>query len=165
MATATIEFTDIFHTFTKEQQSEAHREWQAIDLDLEGFLLQDLDRYADITSTDPETLALHNPTTLRDCLIETGWDYIGRCYISPLLTDYLVHSPWDGLDPDNPYDLLVSDSETMEEWDEWNARGVLYSLTLWDTLDRVLTHYLKALKDYYGEGPVAEEFAKAWYLS
>lgn len=156
----TIELTDIFHTFTKEQRATAFREWRGIEAEMEHNMLWELEMHG-VSIADPKSIAYTDPQEIRDRLIEAGTEYIDNVFPSDLLTEFLAYSQWDGL-MDTPYDSLAEDTETAEERDELIALSVLWSLSLWDVLDSVLREYVIALEDL--GTAVAREYETEWHL-
>lgn len=159
--TTTVELTDIFHKFTTEQRAKAFTEWRGIEDAMKHQMLWELEMHG-VSVADPKSIAYTDPGEIRDRLIEAGEEYLNEVFTSDLLTEFLVYSQWDGL-MDTPYDSLAEDTEDTEERDEWNARGVLWSLSLWDVLDSVLREYVMALEDL--SNAVADEFEAAWHLN
>ena len=160
METVTIELSDIFHKFTKEQRATACREWRGIEAEMEHQMLWELELYG-VSVADPKSIAYTDPDEIRDRLIEAGEEYLNEVFMSDLLTEFLVYSQWDGL-MDSPYDSLADDAETMEERDECNALGVLWSLSLWEVVDSVLREYIMALESL--SDATAGEYEVAWHL-
>lgn len=158
---STIELTDIIHKFTKEQRATAFREWRGIEAEMEHQILWELEMHG-VSVADPKSIAYTDPWEIRDRLIEAGEEYLNEVFTSDLLTEFLVYSQWDGL-MDTPYDNLAEDAEDTEERDEWNARGVLWSLSLWEVVDSVLREYVIALEDL--SNAAADEYETAWHLN
>nr|DAO91826.1 MAG TPA: hypothetical protein [Caudoviricetes sp.] len=158
---STIELTDIIHKFTKEQRATAFREWRGIEAEMEHQMLWELEMHG-VSVADPKSIAYTDPWEIRDRLIEAGEEYLNEVFTSDLLTEFLVYSQWDGL-MDTPYDNLAEDAEDTEERDEWNARGVLWSLSLWEVVDGVLREYVIALEDL--SNAAADEYEAEWHLN
>ena len=158
---STIELTDIIHKFTKEQRATAFKEWRGIEAEMEHQMLWELEMHG-VSVADPKSIAYTDPDEIRDRLIEAGEEYLNEVFTSDLLTEFLVYSQWDGL-MDTPYVSLAEDAEDTEERDEWNARGVLWPLSLWDVVDSVLREYVIALEDL--SNAAADEYEAAWYLN
>lgn len=158
---STIELTDIIHKFTKEQRATAFREWRGIEAEMEHQMLWELEMHG-VSVADPKSIAYTDPDEIRDRLIEAGEEYLNEVFTSDLLTEFLVYSQWDGL-MDTPYDNLAEDAEDTEERDEWNARGVLWSLSLWEVVDGVLREYVIALEDL--SNAAADEYEAEWHLN
>lgn len=158
---SSIELTGIFHKSTKEQRATAFREWRGIEAEMEHQMLWELEMRG-VSVADPKSIAYTDPDEIRDRLIEAGEEYLNEVFMSDLLTEFLVYSQWDGL-MDTPYDNLAEDAEDTEERDEWNARGVLWSLSLWDVVDSVLREYVMALEDL--SNAAADEYEAEWHLN
>ena len=158
---STIELTDIIHKFTKEQRATAFREWRGIEAEMEHQMLWELEMHG-VSVADPKSIAYTDPQEIRDRLIEAGEEYLNEVFTSELLTEFLVYSQWDGL-MDTPYDNLAEDAEDTEERDEWNARGVLWPLSLWEVVDSILREYVIALEDL--SNAAADEYEATWHLN
>lgn len=160
MATATIELSEISHTFTKEQRTKAFTEWRGIEAEMEHQMLWELEMRG-VSIADPKSIAYTDPDEIRDRLIEAGEEFLNEVFPSDLLTEFLVYSQWNGL-MDSPYGRLADDAETVEERDECNALGILWSLSLWEVVDSVLREYVMALESL--SDATAGEYEAAWHL-
>lgn len=160
MTTATIELSDISHTFTNEQRTKAFTEWRGIEAEMEHQMLWELEMRG-VSVADPKSIAYTGPDEIRDRLIEAGEEFLNEVFPSDLLTEFLVYSQWNGL-MDSPYDSLADNAETMEERDECNALGILWSLSLWEVVDSVLREYVMALEGL--SDATAGEYEAAWHL-
>lgn len=158
---SSIELTDIFHKFTKEQRATAFREWRGIEAEMEHQMLWELEMRG-VSVADPKSIAYTDPQEIRDLLIEAGEEYLNEVFTSDLLTEFLVYSQWDGL-MDTPFDTLADDAETAEERDELIALGILWSLSLRDVVDSVLREYVMALESL--SNAAADEYEAAWHLN
>ena len=158
---SSIELTDIFHKFTKEQRATAFREWRGIEAEMEHQMLWELEMRG-VSVADPKSIAYTGPQEIRDKLIEAGEEYLNEVFTSDLLTEFLVYSQWDGL-MDTPFDTLADDAETAEERDELIALGILWSLSLRDVVDSVLREYVMALESL--SNAAADEYEAAWHLN
>lgn len=158
---SSIELTDIFHTFTKEQRATAFREWRGIEAEMEHQMLWELEMHG-VSVADPKSIAYTDPDEVRDRLIEAGEEYLNEVFTSDLLTEFLVYSQWDGL-LGTPYDSLAEGAEDTEERDELIALSVLWSLSLWEAVDSVLREYVIALEDLGSK--VVDKYEAEWHLN
>lgn len=153
METATIEFT-------KEERAKACEEWRRIEKDLREYMVETME-YDGYTVNDPKSIAYEDPDALRIWLIEVGQHYIDEVYTSDLLTKFLTYDQYKWYMEGRYYEL-IEDAETEEEREEWTAREVICSESLWNVADEILTDYANAVESLNREA--AEECRKAWYI-